>query len=90
VGKSFVVQTPAREFPLELHFGLPFVHWLPRAIGRQIVRVSPFAILARVDAKRYFDETRLLSRNELAEYFPHPKIEIEHFCGIPKSMLAFG
>lgn len=90
VGKSFVVQTPAREFPLELHFGLPFVHWLPRAIARQIVRVSPFAVLAKVDAKTYFDETRLLSRDEMAGYFPKASIEIEYLLGIPKSMLAFG
>jgi len=90
VGRNFVAQTPAREFPLELHFGLPFVHWLPRTIGRQLVRLSPFALFSGADAQRYFDETQLLSRSELAEYFPLARIEIEYFLGMPKSMLAFG
>ena len=90
VGKHFVAQTPSRAFPLELHFGLPFVHWLPRSVGRQMVRVSPFQLLGGDDARRYFDETRLLSRAELAEYFPQAQLEIEYFMGMPKSMLAFG
>lgn len=90
VGKRYVAQTPAREFPLELHFGLPFVHWLPRAIGRKVVRFSPFHFLTNADGPSYFDETQLLPREEFASYFPGAKIEVERFAGIPKSMLAFG
>lgn len=90
VGKNYVAQTPARGFPLELHFGMPFLHWLPRPLGRQVVRVSPFAFLSVANAQKYFDETRLLSRKEFAGYFPSARIETERFLGMPKSMLAFG
>lgn len=90
VGKRYVVQTPAREFPVELHFGLPFIHWLPRSLARKIVPLSPFAILAKIDAHWYFDETRLLSRREFVGYFPEAQIKVERLAGIPKSMLAFG
>ena len=90
VGRGFFVQTPAPEFPLELHFGLPFLHWLPRPIARRLVRVSPFALLSDVDAERYFDETQLLGRSELAMHFPTAQIEVERFLGIPKSVIAIG
>lgn len=90
VGKRFVVQTPAREFPLELHFGLPFIQWMPRGLARKLVRVSPFHLLTDADGQKYFDETLLLPRSEFAAYFPSARIEVERFAGIPKSMLAFG
>jgi hypothetical protein len=90
VGRRYVVQTPAPEFPLELHYGLPFVHWLPRPLARKIVLASPFALLTTINIRKYFDETQLLPRGEFERYFPEARIEIERFAGIPKSMLAFG
>ncbi len=90
VGKRFVVQTPAREFPIELHFLLPFVHWLPRSLGRVAIRISPFALLSGANAVQYFDQTQLLSREEFSGYFPSANLEVERVLGIPKSMLAFG
>jgi hypothetical protein len=32
------VQTPARSFPVEPHLLAPFIHWLPRAWQRRLVR----------------------------------------------------
>ncbi len=32
VGKSVFLTTPAREFPIESHTMIPFVHWLPESI----------------------------------------------------------
>lgn len=90
VGKRYVVQTPAPEFPLELHFGLPFIHWLPRPVGRAFAKVSPFALGTGVNGARYFDETQLLRRDEFAEHFPGATVQVERFLGIPKSMMAFG
>lgn len=90
VGKHYFVQTPSPAFPLELHFLLPFVHWLPRRIGREIVVVSPFNLLARIDVKQYFDDTRLLPEAELQGHFPDAEIRVERFFGIPKSLIAFG
>ncbi len=90
VGKAWVVQTPSPAFPLELHFGLPFVHWLPRPLGRQVVRLSPFHLLSDADGPTYFDETRLLSKRELADLFPGGRLVEEKVLGIPKSQLVFG
>lgn len=90
VGKKYIVQTPAREFPVELHFGMPFVHWLPRKLGRKIVPISPFGILSQANAQHYFDQTQLLTRSEFSEFFPEATIELERVAGIPKSMLALG
>lgn len=90
VGKRFVVQTPAYGFPLEMHFGLPFIHWMPRPVGRAFAAVSPFALLTSASGTRYFDQTQLLRRDEFAAYFPGANVEVERFLGLPKSMLAFG
>ena len=90
VGRRYVVQTPSPAFPLELHFGLPFVHWLPRPIGRALVRISPFHLLSGADGPAYFDETRLLSRRELMALFPGARLVVERVMGIPKSYLVFG
>jgi hypothetical protein len=90
VGKTYIVQTPSPAFPLELHFGLPFVHWLPRPLARQLVVVSPFNLLSDVNVKKYFDETQLLPVDELQGYFPGAKIKTERFLGMPKSNIAIG
>lgn len=90
VGKTWVVQTPSPAFPLELHFGLSFVHWLPRSIGRQVVRLSPFHLLSGSDGPSYFDQTRLLNREELVALFPGGRLIEEKVLGIPKSQLIIG
>jgi len=90
VGHTYIVQTPSRGFPLELHFGLPFVHWLPRPLAREIVRVSPFNLLSKVNARQYFDQTHLLPKEELSSYFPGAEIRTETFLGLPKSNIAIG
>ncbi len=90
VGRAWVVQTPSPAFPLELHFGLPFVHWLPRSVGREVVRISPFHLLSDGNGPRYFDETRLLARKELVALFPTGRLVEEKLFGIPKSQLVFG
>ena len=35
--KVFVITTPNRFFPIELHTKLPFLHWLPKSIYRKIL-----------------------------------------------------
>ena len=90
VARTYIVQTPSPLFPVELHFGLPFVHWLPRTMGRQIVPISPFAVFSKVDAKQYFDDTQLLTKRELTEYFPGCEVVTEALAGLPKSNIAFG
>jgi ubiquinone/menaquinone biosynthesis C-methylase UbiE len=91
VGKRGFVQTPALEFPIEPHFVLPFIHWLPRAVGRYLVRLSPWALLSRHSAKvqdAYFAEVSLLSKTYMFRLFPAKTIRAERFMGLPKAWLV--
>ena len=91
VGKRGFVQTPAREFPIEPHFVLPFIHWLPRVVGRYLVRISPWALLSRHSVEvqdAYFSEVCLLSKADLSDMFPEQTIRSERFIGLPKSWLV--
>jgi SAM-dependent methyltransferase len=60
VGRGWLVQTPARSFPIEPHALLPFAHWLPRPLRRAYWR------LGAADAS---EEIELLSRHELEALF---------------------
>lgn len=60
VGRGWLVQTPARSFPIEPHALLPFAHWLPGRLGRAYWR------LGAADAS---EEIALLSRGELEALF---------------------
>ncbi|NVE93722.1 class I SAM-dependent methyltransferase [Altererythrobacter lutimaris] len=88
--QTYVVQTPSPLFPLELHFMVPFLHWLPRKLGRLVAPWTPFGLLTGANAREYFDETRLLSRKELQAHFPDDQIMVETFFGIPKSYVVVG
>jgi hypothetical protein len=84
IGQRTFVQTPAFVFPIEPHFVMPFLHWLPRSIAFLLVHVSPWRFLSRPTKQtihRYFHETRLLRRRELAALFPHSTIVTETLLG---------
>ena len=88
VAKHVFVQTPAYEFPIEPHFIMPFVHWLPKRIGFWLVHFSPWRLISRPTAKTidsYFWGTRLLSRRELHALFPDEIIEQEKVLSMVKS-----
>jgi hypothetical protein len=92
LGKRYYVQVPAPEFPIEMHFILPLIHWVPRRLGRLMAPIAPWRFLVGVGsehAKAYFDETRLLTKRELKALFPEAEIIVERFLGLPKSYMAF-
>jgi hypothetical protein len=91
VAKRVYLQTPAYGFPFEPHFILPFVHWLPRKMGRRLARLSPWAILSRPTEAtfvEYFDGTQLLTRQEVVKLFPNAEVCVERFVGLPKSYIV--
>ena len=91
VGRKVIVQTPAAEFPIEPHFVFPFLHWLPRRIGRWLVFISPWFWLSGRNvarARSYFDEVQLLSRRELETLVPDAKIDVERVGPFAKSYIA--
>lgn len=82
VGRRWFVQTPNRGFPIEPHALLPFVHWLPRRLGRTLWRLG-------VSGDPY-DDVRLLGARELRELFPDAVIVRERAGLLTKSLVAIG
>ena len=81
-------QTPAWSFPFELHFLMPFVHWLPRKLGYLLVHVSPWRLLSHPDAptiRNDFWGTQLLRRAEIDALFPTAALSFEKSLGLVKS-----
>jgi len=88
VSKAIFLQTPSWSFPLEPHFLLPFVHWLPRQLGFWLVKVSPWRILSRPSAetiRQYWWGTQLLTLHELKTLFPDASFATEKALGLSKS-----
>lgn len=91
ISKNIMCQTPAFVFPVEPHFIMPFIHWLPKRISYYLVFISPWKILSRPSLntiREYFFGTNLLKEKELCELFPESSIEYEYFCGLKKSYLV--
>lgn len=88
VAKAVFCQTPARSFPIEPHFLMPFVHWLPRALGFQLIKVSPWRLIARpsrAEIEEYWWGTQLLAKQELQSLFAGAPVEEERALGLAKS-----
>ena len=60
VGRGWLVQTPARSFPIEPHALLPLAHWLPVSLRRHYWRLG---------AMGAWEEIHLLGRRELEALF---------------------
>ncbi len=92
VAKMIFCQTPAWSFPLEPHFLMPFVHWLPRKLGFALIHISPWRLLSRPTPQtidEYFWGTKLLRRAEVDALFPFAKIAPERALGLTKSYYIF-
>lgn len=91
ISRRIFCQTPAYSFPIDPHFLMPFIHWLPKKWGEYLLYVSPWKILSnpsRETVDHYFLGTNLLRKRELAELFPACAIEYEYFLGFVKSYLV--
>ena len=93
VGSNYLVQTPAYAFPIEPHFVMPFLHWLPRGAGRFLARFGLWGLLRKrkqADIDRYFDEVNLLTLKQFRWFFPAAELSTERFAGLPKSYTLIG
>lgn len=93
MGAGYIVQTPAYLFPIEPHFVMPFLHWLPRSLGRRVAGYGLWGLLrkrtrSQIDA--YFDEVNLLTLKEFRSLFPDAELTVEKFAGLPKSYTLTG
>lgn len=88
VAKRVFCQTPARSFPIEPHFLMPFVHWLPRSLGFQLIKISPWRLLSRPSTatiQEYWWGTQLLDEQEVRLLFPGAQVMPERVWGMTKS-----
>ena len=92
VGRQLWVQTPAREFFIEPHLMVPFLHWLPKRWQRHLLRnLTPWGWLSRptpVQVENLLGEIRLIKRAEMRRLFPDCDILEEKFLGQTKSYIA--
>jgi hypothetical protein len=72
---SYFVQTPNFWFPIEPHYKLPFVQYLPKRVRRIVTGGDP-------------ERIRLLSPREMRALFPDAKLWRERIAGVAKSLVA--
>jgi hypothetical protein len=92
VGKSYWVQTPAKEFFIEPHYFTLFLHWSSKPVQKRLLRnFSLWGLLGRpTEATLDFvlAELRLMKRSEMNALFPDAEIWVERCMGLPKSYTA--
>lgn len=92
VGHRYYVQTPNKWFPVEPHLITPFIHYLPKAMQKQLLRnFTIWGLLTRPTIRQCDDflrEVRLLDKQELRDLFPNAEIWHERVFGITKSLIA--
>lgn len=94
LGRRVWVQTPAKEFPLEAHFRLPFFAWLPLPVRAFFNWRFRLGVMPRHrdwrEAVAFCRDTRLLTRRAFARLFPGCDVWTERCAGFPKCYLASG
>ena len=94
VGRRFFVQTPYRYFPIEPHFHVPLFQFLPLGVRAAMLSRYDLGWQKRIpDRQAALDEVsaiRLLSERDFKRMFPEARIYRERFCGLVKSMTAYG
>jgi len=91
-GKYHFVQTPARRFPVEPHFHVPFFQFLPLWLKTFLHQRFGCGFMGReprwLEARIACENTRLLSRRELEHLFPGSRIVPERVLGLVKSWMV--
>ncbi|HLW79557.1 MAG TPA: class I SAM-dependent methyltransferase [Terriglobia bacterium] len=84
VGKSWFVTTPNYWYPLESHYHLPFIQFLPRGLEREYNRALGTHI-----PKGTVQELSLLSARGLQRLFPSGKIIKVQVTFWPETLVAY-
>ncbi|HEY9722408.1 MAG TPA: class I SAM-dependent methyltransferase, partial [Oscillatoriaceae cyanobacterium] len=85
VGRQVYLTTPNRDFPIELHTFLPFVHWLPQPTHQAILRALGKDFWARTE------NLNLLDARSLAALFPadaQVQIRTHRLLGLPSNLIV--
>ena len=80
VGKGWFVTTPNFWYPIDPHYHLPFVQWLPEAAQRSLV--------TRL-GKTPYDHLHLLSKRQLRKLFPVGEVVGCRVTFYPETLIAY-
>jgi hypothetical protein len=86
VAKSFFITTPNRFFPVEMHTGLPLLHYLPKEAHRRVLANLGYGYWASES------NLNLLGAREFRSLFPALiPVEIRNvkLLGIPSNLVAY-
>lgn len=93
VGNGYYVQTPYLWFPLEPHYGVPCVHWLPGPTRAQLLHRYAIGYAPRIQhyakALGAADHTQLVDKTLMRNLFPDGTLQPERFVLLTKSLIAF-
>jgi hypothetical protein len=84
VADRYYVQTPNKWFPIEPHYQLPLVQFLPERLMKALNRRFSFGWRE----KGRWEPITLLSARELRRLFPDAEIHRERMFGLTKSLMA--
>ena len=84
VADRYFVQTPNKWFPIEPHYQLPLVQFLPERLLKALNRRFSFGWRE----KGRWEPITLLSAGELRRLFPDAEIHRERVFGLTKSLMA--
>ena len=82
------VQTPDYACPIEPHYKLPFVHWLPEENRIKVLRAFKKVPRDRERSLASVRSINLLRISEFRSLFPGSTIWRERVFGLPKSLIA--
>ncbi len=87
---TYFVQTPNMWFPIEPHFKLPFVHWLPEQTRASLVQATGRSRKFKDAGEATLNVQRisLLSARQFQCLFPDATIWRERVLGLSKSLVA--
>ena len=87
VSKRFFITTPNRQFPVEFHTFLPFIHWLPQPLHQNILERLGMPFWAKTK------NLNLLSPQTIPPMFP-PCTEVNikkiYLLAMPSNLMIYG
>jgi hypothetical protein len=90
VADAYYIQTPYLWFPIEPHYGVPFLHWLPAATRAQLYHRFKIGYAARMPTYRAgldrADHVELVDQRLMRELFPDGRIVKERLMLVTKSI----
>ena len=89
VGKNYFVQTPNYWFPIEPHFYMPLIQYLPKALRVWIIYTFHNDYNDKEFTKTKVEEFKLLTIGEMKKLFPSGEAYIEKFKGLNKSVSMY-